>query len=473
MRRFNRWSLIFCLLLLPQLTQAKRIALVFGNNNYAEIDDLDKAVNDASSMLKELTAAGFNVINKTQYKDLSRKSMLDARDSLFNALGAGDQVVVFYAGHGLQIGSDIFLLPTSYPITAATPERIAEESLALQSIMDGVRERIGMDGFALYVIDACRNNPLPKSKRRGIYNMLSRGLTPMQPPSGQIAIYSASNGQTALDRLGDDDADPNGVFTRILLKYLNTPGRPIIDILADVQEEVVQLAKEVIDDETGKPHEQQPAVYNEARIKYPFCFRLDFGNCGIEPVAPQMAPKEAPLAPTSITVDNKAVELKFWESVDKDEVEQIQDYLTTYPNGQFAKLAKSKLKKLTHLRMELQPKQEPQASPVPDDFEGTWTGKGFQYDNKNNWSIRITITGENYSIGYPSLNCGGQLLLKSKTENSLIFNEMLKYGQSVCIDNGITVIEKTGATSARFLWYFPDGKQGASGNLSRTLQPAR
>ena len=74
--------------------------------------------------------------------------------------------------------------------------------------------------FTLAIIDACRDNPF-KGKGRSIGG---RGLQPVNPATGQMVLYSAGAGQQALDRLNDNDRDPNGLFTRILLKEMNRPG---------------------------------------------------------------------------------------------------------------------------------------------------------------------------------------------------------------------------------------------------------
>jgi len=99
-------------------------------------------------------------------------------------------------------------------------------------------------------------------------------------------------------------------------------------------------------------------------------------------------------------------------------------------------------------------------------FDGIWEGAGIQDDNSS-WTIKVTIVGDQYSIDYPSLSCGGQLVLLSSNSNEMEFKEKLTYGKSNCIDNGKTVIVKAGNNSAQFLWYYPDGRKGATGTLTR------
>jgi len=72
-----------------------------------------------------------------------------------------------------------------------------------------------------------------------------------------VVLFSAGAGQEALDRLSDGDPDPNGIFTRVLLKEMRKPGVPIRDVLDNVREEVVRLAQ-------GVGRDQMPAMYEQA-----------------------------------------------------------------------------------------------------------------------------------------------------------------------------------------------------------------
>ena len=107
--------------------------------------------------------------------------------------------------------------------------------------------------FTLAVIDACRNNPFP-NKGRAIGG---RGLAPTSAATGQMIMFSAGTGQQALDRLGDQDKERNGLFTRIFAKEMLKPGLSVDRVLRNVRNEVVRLAKTV-------GHEQTPALYDQA-----------------------------------------------------------------------------------------------------------------------------------------------------------------------------------------------------------------
>ena len=98
--------MIAVLFILP--VQAKRIALVMGNDNYTSVSKLQKAGNDATAMARELKAAGFTV---QLHKDLNYRGMVRAVEAFTNNITGGDEVVVFFAGHGVQIRNGSYLLP--------------------------------------------------------------------------------------------------------------------------------------------------------------------------------------------------------------------------------------------------------------------------------------------------------------------------------------------------------------------------
>ena len=245
---------LLCLSLVLVLpVHAKRLALVMGNDNYTSVTKLQKAGNDATAMARELKAAGFAV---QLHKDLNYRGMVKAVEVFANSITGGDEVVVFFAGHGVQIRNGSYLLPTD--IEASSEKEVEKTAYELLALTDMISE--AKPAFSLVMIDACRDNPL-KAGGRSVGN--ARGLSAIEPPKGQMVVYSASRGQQALDRLTDSDANPNSVFTREFIQKMAMPGVKIDDILRDVQDSVESLAKTV-------NHDQRPAIYNEARGNFYF-----------------------------------------------------------------------------------------------------------------------------------------------------------------------------------------------------------
>jgi formylglycine-generating enzyme required for sulfatase activity len=323
-----------CLLLLTP-AHAKRTALVIGNDNYTTVSKLQKAGNDATAMARELRAAGFAV---QLHKDLNYRSMVKAVETFANGITGGDEVVVFYAGHGVQIKTGSYLLPTD--IEAMSESEVEKTAYELNALSDKISE--SKPAFTLVLVDACRDNPL-KSRGRNVGN--ARGLSAIEPPKGQIVVYSASRGQQALDRLGAKDANPNGVFTREFIARMKKPGVKIEDLMREVQDSVEALAKTV-------NHDQRPAIYNEARGNFYF-----FG-----PTTVQVAPS-APVAP-EMTASQR--EDAFWSDAKAaGNREAFQAYLDSYPRGRYISLARANTARLNVVNVPPRPVTAAQPLAVP------------------------------------------------------------------------------------------------------------
>lgn len=253
-------------LMLEQLTQAQkptpivnppmvptvptRRALVIGNDNYQSVPRLLNAREDAQAMARSLSDMGFQVQLEL---DLRERNMRAALRQFKSRVEGGDEVIIFFAGHGVQLAGTNYLLPVD--ITGENEEQIRDESIQLQRILDDMTERRAK--FTLAMLDACRDNPFKGSGR----SFGSRGLAPTNAATGQMVIFSAGTGQQALDKLGPHDKEKNGLFTRVFLKEMQKSGISIDRVLRNVRSEVVNLAKTV-------GHDQVPAIYDQVVGEY-------------------------------------------------------------------------------------------------------------------------------------------------------------------------------------------------------------
>jgi uncharacterized caspase-like protein len=228
------------------VTYANRKALVIGNDLYTHVPKLNNAGADADAMAKALEAVGYKVF---KHLNLNEKKFKQAVRDFRQNLTGGDEVLFFYAGHGVQLGNANYLLPID--VQGDQEDQVKDDAILLQKVLDDLEEK--KTKFALAVIDACRDNPF-KSKGRAIGG---RGLAPTSAATGQMIMFSAGSGQQALDRLGDNDKDKNGLFTRIFIKEMTKPGLSVDRVLRNVRTEVVRLARSV-------GHEQTPALYDQA-----------------------------------------------------------------------------------------------------------------------------------------------------------------------------------------------------------------
>ncbi len=232
----------------------RRLALVIGNDTYQNIPSLKKSGNDATAMARELQAAGFKV---SEHRNLNYIGMIKAVTTFTKALSGGEEVVVFFSGHGVEIRSGNYLLPID--IDAESESEIEKMGYELEDLTNKLKE--ARPSFSLVVVDACRDDP---TRRRGTKSIVrSGGLSRIEPAKGQMVVYSASKGQEALDYLTELDENPNGIFTREFIARMKQPGLRVDDLMREVQTAVEELARTI-------NREQRPAIYNEATGNFYF-----------------------------------------------------------------------------------------------------------------------------------------------------------------------------------------------------------
>src|SRR3954451_16853842 len=229
----------------------KRVALVIGNNDYKNVPRLQKAVNDARTMGDTLKQLGFTVmVAENQNRQAVSQSLL----AFDKAVEKGDTAFFFYAGHGFEIAGQNFLLPTDVPAATEGQEELVRDASVLA---DRVIERLQNKGArtAILVFDACRNNPFERRGTRAVAG--GGGLAPMtQLPEGAFSIFSAGPRQTALDRLSNNDNNPNSVFTRTFVKQLAEPGDNLVQVAQRTRRVVSEMAETV-------RHKQVPVYFDQ------------------------------------------------------------------------------------------------------------------------------------------------------------------------------------------------------------------
>jgi len=193
-----------------------RLALVIGESAYRSVTPLPNPANDATQMSKLLADAGFEV---TAAADLSQKEMNDKVGDFaakIAARGPDTVALVFYAGHGLQIDGENFLVPVD-----VDPKREADIPLQAVRLNDVLNTLNSVPSrMRILLLDACRNNPFP-----AINQTAGRGLAVVDTKSGApgtFVSFSTSPGSEAEDGSGSDSP-----YTTALLNAARTPGLPI------------------------------------------------------------------------------------------------------------------------------------------------------------------------------------------------------------------------------------------------------
>ena len=298
------------MVLAPDVAWAdKRVALIVGNSTYQTVPQLPNPSRDASAVAKMFRDAGFDSVDvQLNVGNLEFKRSIRKFEA---AADQADIAVVYYAGHGLEIGGTNYLIPVDARL--ASDRDADDEAIPLERLVssaDGARR------LRLVILDACRDNPYVTTMRRE-RKVASRavvaGLGKVEPTSTDTLIaYAAKAGSTADD--GDGQHSP---FTTSLLKNLTVPGLDVRLAFGRVRDEVMKS--------TG--NRQEPFVYGS----------LGGGNISLVP-APAV-PKE-----TSSTSDIKT-DYELVEKIGTARAWQV--FLGTHPTGFYADLARAQIERLS------------------------------------------------------------------------------------------------------------------------------
>lgn len=207
----------------------RRLALVIGNSKYST-QPLDNPGNDALLVAQTLRELNFEVL---AFHDLVAKDLRRVTREFAQRLSREDGVGVFYyAGHGVEINGRNYLLPVD--IDVADEEQIKDDSMDLaESLMDRLEK--SKKRVNLIILDACRDNPFRRAKKRG----LGGGLAEMNAPRGTLIAYATEPGRRAEDGTGG----ANSVYTLNLAKHMKREGLEVERALSDVAIDVSRLTR--------------------------------------------------------------------------------------------------------------------------------------------------------------------------------------------------------------------------------------
>jgi tetratricopeptide (TPR) repeat protein len=219
----------------------RRVALVIGNSAYESVPSLPNPVNDAKAVAGAFRAIGFTEVREMY--DANLASFANTLKEFGDLAAAADWAVIYYAGHGVDVGGTNYLIPVDAKLEQQS--HVEDEAMPLSRLLSKVSAASKMQ---LVVLDACRNNPfVPKMRTAGkSTRSISPGLASIEPDSGVLVAYSARDGTTAMD--GDG---PNSPFAEALVKYLTEPGLEIGLLFRKVHDAVYT--------KTGK--QQEPFTY--------------------------------------------------------------------------------------------------------------------------------------------------------------------------------------------------------------------
>jgi Caspase domain/Putative peptidoglycan binding domain len=313
---------LICMLFTAHAAKAdRRVAFVVGNGAYKNVAQLPNPPVDAKAMASVLRNVGFEVVEGT---NLTRDKMTERLLEFGKKAQGADVAVFFYAGHGIAISGTNYLLPVDADIKSEMDVKLGAAiniDLTLDQTMSDAKVK-------LVFLDACRDNPFAaKIKSNSATRSVSvqTGLAEMKSGEGTLIAFATGPGQTALD--GQEGT--NSPFTRALIAHITTPGVEIQQAMTEVRAQV--------NEETNKG-------------QLPWGHTNLIGAVYLNPTAAAPATSAAPSSSGSAVASvsgSTDVELEFWRSVkESNKPEELNAYLTNYPNGQFKSLALARIASL-------------------------------------------------------------------------------------------------------------------------------
>ena len=277
----------------------QRVALVIGNSNYQTAPKLANPGNDARSVAQLLNSAGFEV---TQATDLSRSEMVRAVQDFSDKVairGPGAVAMIYYAGHGVQLAGENYLLPVDAKISS--PSDLDGNSLRLVDVM-GTLESIP-SRMRIVVLDACRNNPFPEINDAG------RGLAIVDAPRGSIVGYSTAPGMEAQD--GDGNHSP---YTSASLTVAPEPNLPI--------EQLFNRGRLEVNNRT----DGRQTPWESSSLTSDFYF---FGDTA---VAATRAPDRSPIIRAASNLPSRSVRQAYDYVLSEGSPEYYEEFIRLYPH---------------------------------------------------------------------------------------------------------------------------------------------
>jgi formylglycine-generating enzyme required for sulfatase activity len=231
----------------------RRVAFVVGIGAYKNAPQLANPVNDARAISDSLRRLNFEV---SEVYDPDFRKLSEALRAFGIKAAQADVAVVYYAGHGVQVGRENFLLPADAQIERERD--LVYEALSLELFLGEVAQarRLG-----IILLDACRNNPFVERLSRSLA-ISSRG-----PPSAGLARVDNVPRNTLVamatkaDQTAEDGSGGHSPFAQALLNNLDKPGLELSLFFRSVRDDVLRA--------TG--NQQEPYVFSSLGAE-PFFF---------------------------------------------------------------------------------------------------------------------------------------------------------------------------------------------------------
>lgn len=387
-RQAARYLLALAALLFATLSPAsaeKRVALVIGNAAYTQAPALANPSNDARAISASLRRIGFDVIEGI---DLDYGALRRSIRAYGEKLPGAGTALFYYAGHGVQVAGENYLIPVDTGLRSETDLDFAAVSVDLV-----LRQMDRSAKTKIIILDACRNNPFEAEMARSMGATraagLGRGLAEIRAVGGSLISFATDPGAVAADGEGD-----NSPFTEALLKHIETPGLEINVMMARVRADVYRA--------TGE--RQRPWTTTSL-----------IGEVYLTPPAAAPDPSPAPSGPPSAAATQpdapapssaragpgaQEIEMEIWRSAERGGLKaDYESYLRKYPDGLFSDLARNRVAALSEPTTAPTKPAPKAAAPVPkvvktpDSSADTEAAMGLTREHRFSAQVRLSLLG--------------------------------------------------------------------------------
>jgi uncharacterized caspase-like protein len=303
-------TIIMLLSLVPGFAET-RVALVIGNSAYARVPVLPNPASDARAVADLFTKAGFDLVEMKT--DLDGASMRRALRDFSTAVRDADVAVVYYAGHGMEVGGTNYLVPTDAVLEKDID--VEDETVSLDRVSQLIEPA---KRLRLIIMDACRDNPFASGMKRSVASRsIGRGLAKVDVTTADTLVaFAARAGSTAAD--GDTGHSP---YTAALLSNIATPGLDVRLALGRVRDQVLAST-------AGR---QEPFVYGS------------LGGAEIPLVA---STKPADVASTASVPAGDSAAQAWADTKDTKDSALLREFIKRFGDSFYASLARARLQEL-------------------------------------------------------------------------------------------------------------------------------
>ncbi len=312
--------LVMALFLPASAFAEKRVALVIGNSVYKNDRTLANPARDAKAVAEALRQAGFAEV--TEGYNLTKSQFDDALKRFGDAASNADWAMVFFAGHGIAVGGETYLLPVDAALARA--EHVDYEAVPLARVRAAAS---AAKALRMVILDSCRNNPFAArmsaagSQKRAVN---PRGLSrPAEPEGGELIAYATRENDVADD--GDGEHSP---FTGAFLDEITKPGVEVNLLFRRVRSAVLRTTNKT----------QDPAIY-QSLPEDSFYFRPPLATPA--PGKPEVQPQMSEAAAAWIAVQNTTSEAV------------LEEFVRCFGDSVYAGFAKARLDELRKTQLAL------------------------------------------------------------------------------------------------------------------------